>query len=196
MIYLSRFNALIQSLDSIFNPWIHLATENILLRQELVALKQQQGLRQHISLLNKMWSWLLIHLSPGILTKLHRILKCIYWKHVCRNSVTGRPGIDIRIRRMIKQMLNDNPTWGAPRIHGELLKLGFIVSERSVSRYLKRFKPQDSRRRTPGWLTFRRNHSREITAMDFAVVPKKIDSFWGYLSSHGFVGFQSTEGCI
>jgi transposase InsO family protein len=66
-------------------------------------------------------------------------------------------------------MVEENPTWGAPRIHGELLKLGFEVSERSVSRYLRRlFPPDDARKR---WFAFLRNHREVIAAMDFFTVP-------------------------
>jgi hypothetical protein len=66
-------------------------------------------------------------------------------------------------------MVAENPTWGAPRIHGELLKLGFEVSERSVSRWIRRApRDPDSKKR---WLTFLRNHREAIAAMDFFTVP-------------------------
>jgi len=66
-------------------------------------------------------------------------------------------------------MMTENATWGAPRIHGELLMLGFDVSERTTSRWMKRA-PKDAR---PGkdWLTFLRNHKEAIAAMDFFTVP-------------------------
>jgi transposase InsO family protein len=66
-------------------------------------------------------------------------------------------------------MVEDNSTWGAPRIHGELLKLGFDVSERTVSRYVRRLSPPDQSRKL--WATFLRNHREAITAMDFFTVP-------------------------
>ena len=66
-------------------------------------------------------------------------------------------------------MVKENPAWGAPRIHGELLKLGFQVSERTVSRYLHRLSPSDQKRKL--WATFLRNHREVITAMDFFTVP-------------------------
>ncbi len=171
MIYLLRLKALLQSIYSIFRPWINTANENIKLRQELVTLKQQQYNNQRVSLFNRFLNWLLVHLSPAILTKLHKILGKLYWKHISNpNKVNGRPIIDALVRQAIKQMAHDNPTWGAPRIHGELQKLGFLVSERSVSRYLKRLKPPGIHGGTPGWLTFRRNHSSKIAAMGFGVV--------------------------
>jgi len=66
-------------------------------------------------------------------------------------------------------MVRENPTWGAPRIHGELLKLGLEISERTVSRYIKRLSPSDQTRNL--WATFLRNHREVITAMDFFTVP-------------------------
>ena len=66
-------------------------------------------------------------------------------------------------------MVNENSTWGAPRIHGELLKLGFDVSERTVSRYIRRLSPPEQARKL--WATFLRNHREVITAMDFFTVP-------------------------
>jgi hypothetical protein len=68
---------------------------------------------------------------------------------------------------LIREMSRDNPLWGAPRIHGELLKLGFEVAQSSVAKYMvKRCGPPGQ-----GWLTFLRNHAPDIAAMDFFVVP-------------------------
>src|SRR6478672_9436035 len=79
----------------------------------------------------------------------------------------GRPLIEIELRVLIRRMSVENPHWGAPRIHGELLKLGFEVAQSSVAKYmLKRGRP-------PGqeWRTFLHNHAPEIAAMDLFVVP-------------------------
>ena len=74
-----------------------------------------------------------------------------------------------QIRDLIFRMVAENPTWGAPRIHGELLKLGFDVSEPTVSRWVRRApRPLDPTKR---WLTFLRNHREAIAAMDFFTVP-------------------------
>ena len=68
-----------------------------------------------------------------------------------------------------RRFVADNPTWGAPRVHGELLKLGFDLSERSVSRWIRRApRDPDSMKQ---WLTFLRNHREAIAAMDFFTVP-------------------------
>lgn len=66
-------------------------------------------------------------------------------------------------------MVNENRSWGAPRMHGELLKLGFDVSEGTVSRYLRRLSPPDHARKL--WSAFLRNHREAIAAMDFFTVP-------------------------
>jgi putative transposase len=73
------------------------------------------------------------------------------------------------LRALIFRMAAENPTWGAPRIHGELLKLGFVLSETTVSRWLRRIPrtPDDANR----WPTFLRNHREAIAAMDFFTVP-------------------------
>ena len=81
----------------------------------------------------------------------------------------GRKCVSKELRTLIFRMVAENPTWGAPRIHGELRKLGFDVSERSVSRWIRRApKDPDPVKR---WLTFLRNHREAIAAMDFFTVP-------------------------
>jgi|ERR1039458_7331293 hypothetical protein len=81
----------------------------------------------------------------------------------------GRKPVSKEIRVLIFQMVAENLTWGAPRIHGELLKLGFDLSEPTVSRWVRRApRPPDSARR---WLIFLRNHREAIAAMDFFTVP-------------------------
>src|SRR5947199_10408533 len=81
----------------------------------------------------------------------------------------GRGAISQEVRDLIFGMVAENPTWGAPRIHGELLMLGFDVSERTISRWMKRAPrdPEPARR----WLAFLHNHREAIAAMDFFTVP-------------------------
>jgi hypothetical protein len=93
----------------------------------------------------------------------------VVWRLRSRPKSLGRPKIDAEVRALIRRMVNENPSWGAPRIHGELLKLGFDVSERTVSRYLRRLSPPDDARKR--WSAFLRNHREVITAMDFFTVP-------------------------
>jgi hypothetical protein len=87
-----------------------------------------------------------------------------YWKS---RSLGGRPQIDPDLRELIGGMSVDNPLWGAPRIHGELLKLGFEVAQSSVAKYMVKRCGSPSQ----GWRTFQRNHAPDIAAMDLFVVP-------------------------
>jgi transposase InsO family protein len=86
-------------------------------------------------------------------------------------SKAGRPGTRADIRRLIRQMALENSTWGAPRIHGELLKLGYVVGERTVSRYLARIRPEPTKAKSQTWATFLKNQARQIVAVDMFVVP-------------------------
>jgi transposase InsO family protein len=86
-----------------------------------------------------------------------------------RNPVGGGRRISRQIRELIFRMVADNPSWGAPRIHGELLMLGFDVSETTISRWMKRA-PKDPQT-AKCWLAFLRNHREAIAAMDFFTVP-------------------------
>jgi len=89
-----------------------------------------------------------------------------YWRWKSR-SLGGRPQIDADLRALIRRMSVDNPLWGAPRIHGELLKLGFEVAQSSIAKYMvKRCGPP-----AQGWRTFLRNHAPDIAAMDLFVAP-------------------------
>ena len=103
---------------------------------------------------------------PETLVRWHRAGFRRYWrwKSLPRG---GRPQIDTDLRALIRRMSMENPLWGAPRIHGELLKLGFEVTQSSVAKYMVK------RRRPPsqGWRTFLRNHAPNIAAMDLFVVP-------------------------
>ena len=108
--------------------------------------------------------------TPRTVVAWHRAGFRLYWKWLSRaKRVGGRNPVSQEIRAVISRMATENPTWGAPRIHGELLKLGFEVSEPTVSRWLRQVP------RTPNptqcWLTFLRNHRQAIAAMDFFTVP-------------------------
>ena len=103
---------------------------------------------------------------PETLVRWHRAGFRRYWRWKSR-SLGGRPQIDADLRALIRRMSVDNPLWGAPRIHGELLKLGFEVAQSSVAKYMvKRCGPP-----SPGWRTFLRNHAPDIAAMDLFVAP-------------------------
>ncbi len=88
-----------------------------------------------------------------------------YWTRKSRRK--GRPQLDVEIRKLIRRMSVANPLWGAPRIHGELLKLGISVSEATVSKYMTRHRRPPSQ----SWRTFLGNHASDIAAIDFLTVP-------------------------
>jgi hypothetical protein len=126
-------------------------------------------------LLRRLWNkWkdALIFVEPETVGNWHKKGFKLYWKLISqRNKNKCKQPINKEIKRLIVQMSNDNPTWGAPRIHGELMKLGFDVCERSVSRYLARIKPEPSGNKINKWMTFITNQGKGIAAMDFFVVP-------------------------
>lgn len=91
----------------------------------------------------------------------------LFWTWKIRHGKPGRPGVAPEIRELIRTMSRENPIWGAPRIHGELLKLGIDIGETSVSKYMIR------RRRPPSqtWKTFLENHVKSMVSVDFFTVP-------------------------
>ena len=104
--------------------------------------------------------------EPDTIVRWHRVGFRFYWRWKSRRG-GGRPTVPLEIRRLIREMSTANPLWGAPRIHGELLKVGVDIGQTSVAKYM-------GRRRSPpsqGWKTFLRNHADGIAAMDLFVVP-------------------------
>jgi putative transposase len=113
------------------------------------------------------WKSSLLIIKPETVIRWHQQGFKLYWTWKSRSTL-GRPKIAREQIDLIKRIANENPLWGAPRIHGELLKLGFDISESTVLRYLPK-KPS----RTTGqhWKAFLKNHSAEIISIDFLVVP-------------------------
>src|SRR5215470_18660342 len=105
-------------------------------------------------------------IRPETLVHWHRAGFRRYWRWKS-SSFGGRPQIDTELRALIRRMSVENPLWGAPRIHGELLKLGFEVAQSSVAKYMVKRRGPPSQ----GWRTFIRNHARGIAAIDLFVVP-------------------------
>jgi hypothetical protein len=102
-------------------------------------------------------------IRPETLVRWHRAGFRRYWRWRSR-AMGGRPQISTELRALIRRMSTENRLWGAPRIHGELLKLGFVVAQSTVAKYMVR------RDDSPGqnWGTFLRNHSSHIAAMDLS----------------------------
>ena len=104
--------------------------------------------------------------KPDTLVRWHRAGFRSYWRWKSRRR-GGRPIVPVEIRRLIREMSIGNPLWGAPRIHGELLKLGIDIGQTSVAKYMARRRGPPSQ----GWKTFLNNHADGIAAMDLFVVP-------------------------
>src|ERR1700730_12390851 len=158
-----------------------LMLENLALRQQLAVLKRKQP-RPRLGALDKLfwvvarrlwsqWQEALVLVLPDTVVRRHRSGFKLYWAMLCktRKPVGGGRRISRESRALIFQMVAQNPTWGAPRIHGELLMLGFDVSETTISRWMRRAprNPEPANR----WLPFLRNHREAIAAMDFFTVP-------------------------
>jgi hypothetical protein len=165
------------ALTSPFKSKIRLEAENATLRHQLVVLRRKLKGRARLTnndrwFLVQLYRWFPSILSvvmivrPETLVRWHRAGFRRYWRWKS-NSRGGRPRIEMELRALIRLMSTENQLWGAPRIHGELLKLGFEVAQSSVAKYMvKRWGPQSQ-----GWLTFLRNHAPDIAAMDLFVVP-------------------------
>jgi putative transposase len=153
-----------------------LALENLALRQQLAVWKARQP-RPRLSAMDRMFWVLLSRLStswrhsllvvrPATVVGWHRRGFRRYWAWKSRQRF-GRPAISADLRDLIQQMSCANPLWGAPRIHGELLKLGVTVSQATVSKYMLRPKRPPSQ----AWRTFLKNHAPDLIALDFFTVP-------------------------
>jgi homeodomain-containing protein len=108
----------------------------------------------------------IVIVKPETVIRWHRRGFRAYWRRKSRQR-DGRPRIDGEIRDLIQRMSRDNPLWGAPRIHAELLMLGIEVAESTVGRYLPKRRQPPSQ----GWKTFLRNHAAGIASIDLFVMP-------------------------
>ena len=154
-----------------------LAIENLALRQQLAVYKRT-GPRPRLRTTDRLfwvglarvwtgWRQALVIVSPTTVLRWQRRRFRAYWTRLSGQPTGGRPPVNAEIKVLVTRMAAANPLWGAPRIHGELLKLGIDVAERTVSRLLPK-------RRTPpsqSWRTFLANHVRDLVSLDFFTVP-------------------------
>jgi len=166
---------IVRTLRSALRPQQELALENLVLRQQLAVLKHRHP-RPRLTDADRLFWVVLSRLWPGWRDSLHVVQAetvvrwhrqgfRYYWRWKSRRC--GRPKIDPEIKGLIRRMCLANPLWGAPRIHGELLKLGIDVSEATVSKYMVRRRGPPSQT----WRTFLENHAKELIALDFFTVP-------------------------
>ena len=154
-----------------------LALENLALRHQLEVLdrnaKRPRFSNQDRTLwiiLSRFWDdWRkpLALVQPETVIRWHRKGFRLYWKWKSRPRWPGRRKVTKEVRDLIRTMSQDNPLWGAPRIHGELMKLGITVSQGTVSKYMLRHRKPPSQ----SWRTFLKNHAKDIVSVDFFTVP-------------------------
>jgi transposase InsO family protein len=182
------FSFVLAVLASPFKSKLRLEAENAVLRHQLIVLRRR--LYGRVQLRNQdrwffvqMYRWfpsilqVLTIIRLDTLVRWHRVGFRCYWRWKSR-PLGGRPQIDTELRALIRRMSRENQLWGAPRIHGELLKLGFSVAQSTVAKYIvTRHGPPSL-----GWRTLLRNHAPDIAAMDLFVVPTI-----GFKLLYGFV---------
>jgi putative transposase len=166
---ISSFAGICLFLSSFFRSRCNIGLEIVDLRQQLSVLHRKHP-RPRLRTTDRLF-WIILHrfwhgwkntliiIKPDNVVSWHRAGFRIFWRFRSRSKKLGRPEITAEIRSAIRKMKSENSLWGAPRIHGELLKLGFDVSERSVSRYLRHIFPSDQARKL--WTTFLHNHREE-----------------------------------
>jgi len=140
---------------------------NIALRRSPHRLRLRGSDRALFVLMTRLWPSLLDLskvVKPETILRWHRCGFKVFWRWKSRNMV-GRPKVDWELRDLIRRMSRENPLWGAPRIHGELLMLGFEVAQSTVSKYMVRGRKPPSQ----SWRTFLRNHAEAISAIDMCV---------------------------
>src|SRR5256885_2541096 len=163
--------------SSLFKSKSRLEAENAALRRQVIVLQRKVRGRIHFTnsdrlFLIQLYRWfpsvlkVITIIRPETVVRWHRAGFRCYWRWKSR-SCGGRPQINGDLRALIRRMSIENPLWGAPRIHGELLKLGFEVAQSSVAKYMVKRRGPPSQ----GWCTFLRNHAPDIAAMDLFVVP-------------------------
>src|SRR6201987_220910 len=171
------FRLILGILASRFKARATLEAENLVLRQQVNVLRRRTPKRPHLNNTDRFLFFWLYRWFPSILEvvaivrpetiiRWHRAGFRAYWRWRSRNRV-GRPKVSAELRTLIGEMSRANALWGAPRIHGELLKLGFEVAQSTVARYMcRRLRPPSQ-----GWQTFLSNHVDRIAAIDLFVLP-------------------------
>jgi transposase InsO family protein len=151
--------------------------EILYLRQQLIVLKRTAPARPKLKTVDRLIFVCLYRLFPSLLDasiifkpetllRWHRTGFRLFWRWKSRQRV-GRPALPTDIRSLVRRISRENPLWGAPRIHGELLKLGIEIAQSTVAKYMVRRRGPPSQ----GWKTFLRNHTTHIAAIDMFVVP-------------------------
>lgn len=170
--------AVLHALRSLVRSKAELQLENLALRHQINVLRRSAKSRLRLKpgdrllwvYLSRVWpDWrsTLVIVQPATLVAWHRKGFRLFWTWKVRHGQPGRPVVAPEVRDLIRKMSRENPTWGAPRIHGELLKLGFDIGQTSVGKYMVRCHKPPSQT----WRTFLTNHISQLVSVDFFTVP-------------------------
>jgi putative transposase len=171
---LISLKTLLATLSSIFRSRAALQLENLALRQQIGILQRSAKKRPKLTPADRLlwvalshiwrdWRSALAIVKPETVVAWHRAGFRRFWTWKVRRGQPGRPVISREVRDLIRKMCRENPSWGAPRVHGELLKLGIDIGESSVSKYMVRGRKPPSQT----WRTFLENHLSQIVSVDF-----------------------------
>jgi putative transposase len=169
--------ALIASLSASFRSRAALQLEILALRHQIGVLQRSVKRPKLTPADRLLWAWLctvwqdwksaVFIVKASTVLGWHHKAFGLFWTWKIRRGKRGRPAVPKQVRELIRTMSRENPIWGAPRIHGELLKLGIEIGETSVSKYLVRNRKPPSQT----WRTFLNNHVRSLVSVDFFIVP-------------------------
>ena len=163
---------------SVFKTSAQLRVENLALRQQLIVLRRSAPTRLKLTTADRIfwlglrqlwtdWRSYLVIVKPETVVAWHRKGFRLFWRWKSRSGKPGRPGVPQEVRDLIRMMSRNNPRWGVPRIHGELLKLGVEITEPTVAKYMVRSR---NHLRRVG-VRFLNNHVKSMVSVDFFVVP-------------------------
>jgi transposase InsO family protein len=170
--------AFLASFLASFRSRAALQLEILALRHQIAVLQRSVKKRSKLTAADRvLWVWLcriwsdwrsaLVIVKPETVIAWHRKGFRLFWTWKTRHGQVGRPAVPKEIRDLIRQMSRENPLWGAPRIHGELLKLGIDIGQTSVGNYMVRHRKPPSQ----AWCTFLENHLKTMVSVDFFSVP-------------------------
>src|SRR4051812_16773538 len=168
----------LDALTSMLKTSAQLRLENLALRQQLTVLRRSAPKRLKLTRADRIfWVWLrrlwsdwksaLMIVKAETVVAWHRKGFRLFWKWRIHRGKPGRPSVPREVRDLIRMLSRNNPRWGAPRIHGELLKLGIKITEPTVARYMVRQRKPPSQT----WRTFLENHVQNMVSIDFFTVP-------------------------
>jgi len=176
--------SLISTILASFRTRLALQTEILALRHQIIVLRRSVASRPKLQAWDRfLWIWLLrlwpewrsalIIVKPETVIAWHRKAFRLFWTRKSRRGRSGRPRITRDVRELIRTISKANSLWGAPRIHAELLKLGIVVSQATVAKYMVRYPKPPSQT----WRTFLNNHTTQLASIDIFTVPTISSAF-------------------